>query len=293
TGLPNGTFTVDVIDAANVLDGAWHTLGLTGIDNDSQTDPRTLTVTGGATYAADFGYYKTVASLGDFVWKDANRDGLQTAGETGISGAVVTLIVVYPNGDTTSLTTTTNASGGYAFWNLLADENYNGVGTSGFGGTEPYFQMSVAIPTGFTPSPVDQGSNDAIDSESAYGQAVALVQGVANTTYDFGFMTLLGAIGDRVWLDENGDGLQNAGEMGIPYQLVTLTGDTDGNGTQDTRTTYTDVNGAYLFVDLVPGPYNVTVTPTSGLNPTYDLNGIATANTTSVTLPPTAVASRR
>ena len=37
---------------------------------------------------------------------------------------------------------------------------------------------------------------------------------------------LLGAIGDRVWLDENGDGAQNAGEMGIPYLLVTLTGDT-------------------------------------------------------------------
>ena len=31
--------------------------------------------------------------------------------------------------------------------------------------------------------------------------------------------------------------------------------------------------------------YSVTVTPTSGLNPTYDLNGTATASTTTMTAP--------
>ena len=35
-----------------------------------------------------------------------------------------------------------------------------------------------------------------------------------------------GAIGNYVWLDEDGDGDQDAGEAGIPNVLVTLTGTT-------------------------------------------------------------------
>ena len=36
SGLPDGTYTVDVTDDANVLDGAWHTLGTAGVDGQSQ-----------------------------------------------------------------------------------------------------------------------------------------------------------------------------------------------------------------------------------------------------------------
>lgn len=87
-----------------------------------------------------------------------------------------------------------------------------------------------------------------------------------------------GAIGNYVWLDEDGDGDQDAGEPGIPNVLVTIT-----NGTL-TYTTYTDANGGYLFTDLPVGAWTVTVTPTAGLNPTYDENGIGTPNVTTVAL---------
>ena len=55
------------------------------------------------------------SGLGDFVWLDANRDGLQTPGEPGIAGVTVTL---YSASGTALMTTTTNAQGYYSFTQL-------------------------------------------------------------------------------------------------------------------------------------------------------------------------------
>ena len=81
----------------------------------------------------------------------------------------------------------------------------------------------------------------------------------------------LGAIGNYVWLDEDGDGDQDAGEAGIPNVQVVLT----GTYTPATLilTTYTDANGGYLFADLPPGNRCGRIpspTPPAGLNQTYD-----------------------
>ncbi len=66
TNLPNGSYTVDVTDEANVLAGYWHSDGPNdGSDNNSQVDPYTVSVTGGQTNTtADFGYYKELAAVG-------------------------------------------------------------------------------------------------------------------------------------------------------------------------------------------------------------------------------------
>ncbi|MBK9463111.1 MAG: carboxypeptidase regulatory-like domain-containing protein [Sphingobacteriales bacterium] len=82
------------------------------------TDDVTLGV--GEDYVvADFGFVPT-GSIGDYVWNDLNGDGVQDAGETGISGVTVTLS---PDGTTT--TTTTDANGNYSFDNLPGG-NYTG-----------------------------------------------------------------------------------------------------------------------------------------------------------------------
>ena len=61
----------------------------------------------------------------------------------------------------------------------------------------------------------------------------------------------LGALGDRVWLDLDADGVQDAGEAGIAGVKVTLLGDFDQNGTVDyTATTTTGANGLYTFTGL-------------------------------------------
>ncbi len=64
----------------------------------------------------------------------------------------------------------------------------------------------------------------------------------------------LGTIGDFVWHDVNGNGLYDAGEQPLGGVTVTLTGP---GGLS--LTTTTDPNGNYLFEDLIPGNYVVTV----------------------------------
>ncbi|HND52737.1 MAG TPA: SdrD B-like domain-containing protein, partial [Pirellulaceae bacterium] len=283
-GLPSGTYVVDVTDETNVLDGAWHSLGTAGVDNQSQTDTYTLAVTGGGTYSPDFGYYKTTASVGDRVWQDSDGDGIQDSGEPGLAGVTVTLTVTYPNGVTTVVSTITDSTGFYSFPNLLSDENYDGVGTAGIGGVEPLYVLSATAPTNYRKSPFDQGADDSIDADNSDGATVTLAQGVFTNTYDFGFVPVPGSIGDRVWLDENGNGVQDAGESGIAGLTVTLTGDYNGDGTPDTLTTVTDQDGGYVFPRVLPGTFVVTVTPTAGLNPTFDRDGTATANSATITI---------
>jgi uncharacterized repeat protein (TIGR01451 family) len=65
-----------------------------------------------------------------------------------------------------------------------------------------------------------------------------------------------GSIGHRVWLDSNGDGLQESGESGIAKVDVRLSG-TDDLGAQVIRTTASDASGLYRFDGLRPGDYRV------------------------------------
>lgn len=63
------------------------------------------------------------------------------------------------------------------------------------------------------------------------------------------------SIGDRVWLDSNGNGLQDGNEVGVEGVTVKLLnglGDEVGSAT-------TDGNGDYLFSNLTPGDYAIKV----------------------------------
>ncbi len=85
------------------------------------------------------------------------------------------------------------------------------------------------------------------------------------------------SIGNSIWLDLNGNGLQDANEPGLANVKITLT------GPGGTVVTYTDSNGNYLFSDLQPGTYTVTVdtsTLPAGLVQSYDPDG--TLNNTTV-----------
>ena len=109
-------------------------------------------------------------------------------------------------------------------------------------------------------------------------------QGETDNTYDFGFIVPdYATIGNSVWLDENGDGVQDAGEDGIPNVVVTLTPPIDvdlGNGVGQPITTTTDADGGYIFTNVPPNElYTVSIAPPAGMDPTYDEDGIGTPNT--------------
>jgi hypothetical protein len=114
---------------------------------------------------------------------------------------------------------------------------------------------------------VDQnvGNNDAIDSDAAdIGNNMSQIDGITvvagqdTPDNDAGVeqvpvQPVLGSIGDRVWLDEDKDGIQDANESGAEGVSVSLK-DASGNILE---TTTTDANGNYLFDDLSAGNYSV------------------------------------
>src|SRR6185436_6369427 len=95
---------------------------------------------------------------------------------------------------------------------------------------------------------------------------------------------LTGSIGDRVWYDTDGDGVQDSGEPGLGGTTVELL----NSGGTVIATTTTDSNGNYTFANLAAGSYTVRVVsstlPAGGLGPTYDLDGTGTPHTAAVTL---------
>jgi hypothetical protein len=194
-GLPDGTYTVDVTDSGNVLNGLWHSTGLNpGDDNNSQSDPYTVTVSGGQTNAtADFGYYGAPAALGNFVWLDLDNDGIQDSNEPGIGGVVVTLTVDYPNGDSVTVATVTDANGYYSFGNLLLDESF--AVADGAAGT-PTYTLTFAMPPGTTASPIGAGGDPELDSNGASFVVGPLYQGQTDLSYDSGFYTERLDLGD-------------------------------------------------------------------------------------------------
>lgn len=85
------------------------------------------------------------------------------------------------------------------------------------------------------------------------------------------------AIGDFVWKDLDGDGVQDAGEPGIAGVTVTLAG-TTGNGNPITLTTMTGPNGEYLFPNLPAGTYAINFSTPAGYTPTIQDQGGNDAN---------------
>ena len=207
------------------------------------------------------------ASISNYIWEDTNGDGVQGAGEDPIAGVLVNLLdaagnpVLDPAGN--PITAVTDANGEYLFDNLPAGDYIVEIDPSNFtagGALEGYAQTFD-----------EDGGDD--------GQiAVSLDANEDHTTADFGFQGT-GTIGDTIFEDLDGDGVQGPGEMGIAGVTVELFDDMGIS----LGTTMTDANGNYIFENLPAGDYTVTVTPPAGYTNTGDPDGTFDS-TTDVTL---------
>ena len=112
-------------------------------------DPSADTATdGNSNLTVDFGFYP-LGSLGDLVWNDVDRDGIQDGGEPGVAGVRVEL---YDGTGVLVASTVTAADGSYLFGDLRP------------GDYSVTFVIST-IPSGFQPSVADAGSDEAADSD--------------------------------------------------------------------------------------------------------------------------------
>ncbi len=209
----------------------------------------TVTVEGGDVIEVDGGIARPRPStVGDCVWWDLNEDGLQTAGETGAEGLTVNLWVDddldgTPDRNIDSRITTD--TGGYLFRDIDASLTYI---------------IQVVIPDGYAISPKDVGGDDALDSDAnddGLTDPFMLRPGVRDVSYDIGLVEAgppppgIGSIGDRVFRDDDRNGIQDRLNPGVPGVAVALwIVDDAGEPSEVIARATTDVNGEYLFSDL-------------------------------------------
>ncbi|KJV05354.1 SdrD B-like domain-containing protein, partial [Methylocucumis oryzae] len=179
------------------------------------------------------------AALGDYVWEDTNADGIQDATEKGIAGVEVKLVRDLNNdnkfdGPNEVLqTTTTGPNGEYKFVGLTPGADYRVV---------------FSTPNGFDNASPRHIGDIAKDSDGAVSDIVVLGAGEWNKTIDAGFYKLA-SLGDRVWVDANANGVQDAGEANKEGVTVELYKSSDLTTPITSQVTGSD--GAYKFTDLV------------------------------------------
>ncbi len=213
-----------------------------------------------------------VGAIGNRVWVDEDSNGFQDKGEDGIPNVTVQL---KNSAGAVIATRVTDSNGGYLFTNLPAGTYYVQV-------------LGSTIPTGMTQTTLyPHGGADFYnqDQSQSFGYQIVLGTGETNLTADFGYnqnptgdvntggpADTVAALGDRIWIDMNGNGAQDAGEIGVQGVEVTIYGSPGvdgiwGNGDDVPYTTgsyvstrTTDANGYYMFDGLPPGQYSVRVT---------------------------------
>ncbi|MDZ8170843.1 SdrD B-like domain-containing protein [Microbacterium xanthum] len=207
----------------------------------------------------------TVVSVGDYVWYDADGDGVQgTSGdEEPIAG--VTLTVTGPDGapvvdgDGAPLTAVTDENGFYEFVDLPILEE----GQSYTVAIDRDDAGTIAALEGLMPTTPGAGDDTAADSSDWTAESTELTEpGDRDPTLDFGFVDLTYAIGDVVWIDENRDGVQDDTELPLEGVTVTLL-DADGDPVAGVDPAVTGADGRYIFDELVAGEYRVQFTLTA------------------------------
>lgn len=220
----------------------------------------------------DAGVVVKTYAIGDIVWVDTNRDGIQ--GETEVlEGVTVTLL--NDKGDVIT-STKTDKNGRYIFDVLPA------------GDYQVKFELTKEQAAKYKFTSVNSGKDAKADSDADLGTGLTKVfklddnsaglttdykdqtfeanQGI-DPTWDAGVVLKSVSVGDFVWEDKDGNGRQDKGEPGIPGVVLEVTGP-DGKPVTDVygnpvKPATTDKDGKYTFENLPvlePGQcYTVTI----------------------------------
>ncbi|MBC8532024.1 SpaA isopeptide-forming pilin-related protein [Gehongia tenuis] len=203
-----------------------------------------------------------LGAIGDYVWFDEDKDGIQDENEKGIEGIAVTL---QRREGFTGLwkfyeETTTDQAGYYLFEDLKTGYDSGYQYRVIFG---PKTGMQLTLPLeGLDPTVDCDALPIYIDGLGFPTDPIIVEYGATDLTYDAGFIITRGALGDYVWFDLNRNGLQDEGEPGVAGIPVALEYNASGNLGQETAwseiaMTTTNASGYYRFDDLGEGYYRI------------------------------------
>ncbi len=141
-------------------------------------------------------------------------------------------------------------------------ENVDVLVTDALGGTQTVTTDSngdytATVPAGDTITNIDETDPDYpagyLQTEGTDPTTTSAVAGASTFTENDGFHQG-GVIGDLVWFDENGNGIQEAGETNRIENLTVLLLDTND---LQVASAITDSNGQYRFENILPGDYRI------------------------------------
>lgn len=143
-----------------------------------------------------------VYKIGNYVWEDTNKNGVQELGEKGVGNVTVT---VFDNNTNTKVgEAVTKEDGSYLIPNLPNGD---------------YRVEFSNLPKGYEVTPSKQGNNEELDSNGL--SSVITVNGKDNLSADLGIYKPKYNLGDYVWEDTNKNGIQDQDEKGISGVTVT------------------------------------------------------------------------
>ncbi|MBR6561627.1 MAG: hypothetical protein IKK78_01295, partial [Oscillospiraceae bacterium] len=187
------------------------------------------------------------ATIGGRAWSDDNADGRMDAEEPALSGTMAELLSIDDQGNAAMVSAAeVDGNGEYAFRLLRS-------GTYAVRFTLPQDRLFAD----------DLGEEDTSSVAVVPGNVgmtahMTLDMGEKRTTVNVGGI-LPGSIGDTIWLDENGNGLQDYREPLIPNVPLNLM-KAGGDGSMELiAETVSDAYGYYRFRDLRPGAYVVRI----------------------------------
>jgi SdrD B-like domain len=235
-------------------------------------------------HTIDFGFNPVptvVYSLGNRVWMDTNNNGTFETGDMPVDGVNVSLLD--SAGVAIAGKTTVSAAGGYYRFDGLASGDYKVlIDASNFASSGALFGKESSTTTESNPNTDVDLNDNGIDpaTSAAYladgvrsgtvtlgalaeptGEATSGTAGGApdaqsNLTVDFGFYTAY-SLGNRVFMDNNTNGIFDTGDMGLNDVVVSLL---DSGGTPvPGKFMPTANNGFYRFDGLPAGSYRIRV----------------------------------
>ncbi len=226
-------FTISVGAVPGTVQG-----NLTGSSLDTNTLSG-IVIALGDTHAVDYDFAEAnPASVAGCVYHDRNHNGVKEAGEAGIAGVRLGL---FDSRNQLVREAVTDRDGCYEFTGLRADT----------------YRVVEFQPTGWidgldTPGKVVGVVRGQLVANDEIG-GISLSSGEQGQGYDFG--ERLGSLAGRVHLDRDGDCVFDPDELPLAGVTLTLI---DAQGNQ--RSTTTDSQGRYEFVDLFEGTYTIVQT---------------------------------